>query len=467
MVDWPATSAGGVSDGNPRHPGLQHSVQYVRGLVADFRAGLQVKRGHEYPHLTAPPRNFRWSHPALRIGHRVPSRADDEEPSAEPHGPDRGFGPRARGSGGRHPRSPGLVFTCVDPPPGRRSLLAPTIRYARESPVIEPASLTELRRAVDRCRRDRYDGKYFFEIYDAPIDQLAQDEEMFRSRPVSLELAHRYTLLDLTLVLARDAPAQDDREVAVILSHLLLRMGARLVEFTADTQVAATVYRASVHINPRGLTVGEALRMGADLLLLWEASVGGSLTPATAAGLVRAQRAELLIGQPESEWFEAKQAPYRLGDGLQEIELAKDVSALANRPEGGLLVIGLVTGKQRGRDVVTRVRTQPVNYLNTRRYRQSIDRWIYPRLRDVSVDTVEAEAGRGLLMVLIPPQPESLWPFLVCGAVVGKKILGNHFSLVRRRGDETVDDTAAVVHGLMVAGRVALSRAPRQATYGP
>ena len=65
-------------------------------------------------------------------------------------------------------------------------------------------------------------------------------------------------------------------------------------------------------------------------------------------------------------------------------------------------------------------------------------------------------------MILIPPQPEPLWPFLVSGAVVGRKYLGNHFSLVRRRGDETVDDPAAVAHGLMVAGRAALSAAPRQ-----
>ena len=75
---------------------------------------------------------------------------------------------------------------------------------------------------------------------------------------------------------------------------------------------------------------------------------------------------------------------------------------------------------------------------------------------------MEVEPDRGLLMVMVPPQPEPLWPFLVSGAVVGKKLLGNHFLLVRRRDDETVDDTAAVVHGLMVAGRAALAGAPRR-----
>lgn len=129
----------------------------------------------------------------------------------------------------------------------------------------------------------------------------------------------------------------------------------------------------------------------------------------------------------------------------------------------GLLVIGLVTGRRDGRDVVIRLRAQPMDLLRPRRYQQSLDRWIYPRPRDVVMDAVEVEPGRGLLVILIPPQPEQLWPFLVCGAVVGEKVLGNHFSLVRRRSDETADDTAALVHGLMVAGRVALSGAPREA----
>jgi hypothetical protein len=335
-----------------------------------------------------------------------------------------------------------------------------TVTAAAE--VIEPASLTELLHAVDRCRRDMYDGDYVFNVYDETLDQLLEEEEMFTPRPVSLELAPDLSILNLELPLATDVAAQEECEVAAILAPLLLRMGAVLADFSAEGFTTMTLYRASIAIRPRGLTVGQALGMGSDLLLLWQASLGGRLTPLTAADLVRAKRTDLLVGQPESEWFEAKQAPYRLEDEREQIELAKDASALANRPDGGLLVIGLVTRHRDGRDVVTRVRTQPLNLLKPRRYQQLLDRWIYPRLRDTVVEAVEIVPGRGLLMVLIPPQPEPLWPFLVSGAIVGKKILGNHFSLVRRRGDETVDDTAAVVHGLMVAGRAALAAAPKQ-----
>ena len=333
--------------------------------------------------------------------------------------------------------------------------------------VIEPASLTELRRAVDRCRRDRYEGDYSFAIYNAPPDQLAKDEEMFFSLPVSLELTETHTLVKVGLAFAAGEPPQNQHEVTSVLSPLLSRSGVKLVGFSMDEQMTATVYQVSISINPRGLTVGRALQVGSDILLLWEASIGGALTPATAADLIKSGRGDILIGQFESEWFEAKQAPYRMGDAVEEIELAKDVSALANRSAGGLLVIGLVTKHLGERDLVSRVRPQPMSLLVRRRYKQSLDRWIYPRLRDVLIDLVEMEPGRGLLTILIPPQPEPLWPFLVCGAVVGKKALGNHFSLVRRRGDETVDDTAAVVHGLMVAGRAALSNAPRRISDSP
>ena len=322
--------------------------------------------------------------------------------------------------------------------------------------VIEPASLAELRRAVNHSRGDGYDEDYVFEIYDAPVEQLEGDEDMFVPRPVALVIADRQTILDLEFVTDANEHMQDRREVATVLSPLLFRMGAALIDFSIDEQIGALVYHASVTIKPRGLTVREALKMGSDLLTLWEASISGALTPATVADLIRARRATSLIGQAENEWFEAKQAPYRLGHAVDEIELAKDVSALANRPEGGLLVIGLVTSHHNGQDMVTGVRTQPMNLLRARRYLQSLDRWIYPRLRDVLVEAVEIEPGRGLLLVFIPPQPEPLWPFLVCGAIVDQKVLGNHFSLVRRRGDETVDDTAAIVHGLMVAGRAAL-----------
>lgn len=51
---------------------------------------------------------------------------------------------------------------------------------------------------------------------------------------------------------------------------------------------------------------------------------------------------DALIGLPESEWLEAKPSPYVLDTTKQKLELAKDVSALANAV-GGVLVLGFDT----------------------------------------------------------------------------------------------------------------------------
>src|SRR3954454_845282 len=56
-----------------------------------------------------------------------------------------------------------------------------------------------------------------------------------------------------------------------------------------------------------------------------------------------------------------------------------------------------------------------------------------------------------------PPQPDALMPFFVTGAIREGRIMGNHFSLVRRRGDETAITGPEAVHGLIVAGRAALA----------
>ena len=61
------------------------------------------------------------------------------------------------------------------------------------------------------------------------------------------------------------------------------------------------------------------------------------------------------------------------------------------------------------------------------------------------------------MFILVPPQPDALVPFLVTGAIRDDQVLGGHFSLVRRRGDETAITQPEAVHGLMVAGRAALA----------
>jgi hypothetical protein len=324
------------------------------------------------------------------------------------------------------------------------------------SQVVEQASITELRHALAKYREQEGVGDLRLRVFDAPEDVLAEDAESLPARPVELELAETGTFLVLVMALEPDVHF-DRAELTAILSPQLERHRVRTVQYEEDPQPVANLAYLTLEFNTRGRTVNDALTIGDDLYELWSASVGGSLTPNTVADLLRARRPELLIGQPESVWFEAKGGEYSIKDELPAHELAKDVSALANRADGGILVLGLVTRKRGGVDTVAKVQSLPLTQLAPGRYRGLLDRLIFPPPEDLVIETVETEPGRGVMFILIPPQPEVLPPFLVTGAIKDGKLLGNHFSLVRRRDDETVATGSAVVHGWMVAGRAALA----------
>jgi predicted HTH transcriptional regulator len=55
--------------------------------------------------------------------------------------------------------------------------------------------------------------------------------------------------------------------------------------------------------------------------------------------------ADRILGTAESSWLDFKQQPYILMQPDQPLELAKDVSALANSG-GGVLVIGIATERR-------------------------------------------------------------------------------------------------------------------------
>jgi hypothetical protein len=327
--------------------------------------------------------------------------------------------------------------------------------------VASAASLTELRRAIGRYRATMYDVDVVLEVYDVQEHQLLQDEDLASPRDVSLELTVDHTFINL--VMAVEPSVRFNKyEIATILFPQLRRHRAKFIDLTEDVLPLMNIARLTVEISPRGRTVGDALAVGDDLLSLWSASAGGEMTPATVADLIRAQRPELLVGQRETTWFEAKGGSYDLKDDRMAIELAKDVSALANRAEGGLLVLGLTTRKRNGIDTVKAVRPLPPKGVQPTRYQQSLDKWVFPRMQDLVIESVVVEPEGAIMFILVPPQPDALLPFLVTGAIRDGKLLGSHFSVVRRRGDETAITQAEAVHGLLVAGRAALALAAEQ-----
>lgn len=322
--------------------------------------------------------------------------------------------------------------------------------------AVRDASLTELKHAARRYWATQYERDLTFRVYDAPEDVLREDEESFSPLPVELEVSGDHFIVNVTLLVEPDSRV-NALELAQVLSPLLKRHRATFLQVSDYDIPLAKVLTLSVELRSiRGRVFGEVFDVGDSLLRLWEASLGGMLTPETVGDLIRAQRPELLVGQPESDWLEVKGKPYELKADLEALELAKDVSAFANGTAGGLLVIGFSRKKVEGRDHLKAVVTQPIRSIDPRKHRQALERLILPPVEGLRVEAVEVEEDKGLLLIEVPPQSPALRPFLVVGAVSEGKVLGSHFALYVRRGESCDPASPSVVHGQLLAGRVAL-----------
>lgn len=335
--------------------------------------------------------------------------------------------------------------------------------------AVSRGSLASLRAAVQRA--SHYLGlgtEVGITLYDAPEDQLLVDEEAFNPPPVEITVLPDRCLVTCTMV--ADLGTRFDRfELTAQLAAVLARRRLIVVELSVHDEVAITVAHLTCELRGRGRTLGDGADAADDVLALWDAALSGGLSAATTVDLIRAQRPELLVGQAESNWLEVKQEPYRLGERAQEFELAKDVAALGNTLNGGILVIGLATTKREGVDVISKVRPIPVGLIDPARYRGVIDRLVYPPAEGLVIERVETEPGKGVLVIVVPDQPAEVRPLLVLGAVIGEKIIGSHVSIVRRRDDATTATHPAALHSLLAAGRAALAGhgpLPRDAEHG-
>lgn len=322
--------------------------------------------------------------------------------------------------------------------------------------VVERAGLTELNHALDRYQETMFEGDYELLLYDSPEEELRDEEEYLSPRPISLEFGGGHTFI---VVQAAFEPTFqiDEAELAALLYPQLKRHRATLMPIHEDVSGSAKFVRLTFEISPRGRSVKDVLQIGDDLERLWMATLSGAFSAETIHDLLHAQRSDLLVGQPECAWLECKGRPYRLREPLERFELAKDIAMLANRPAGGVLLIGPATYTKDGRDVIRKVIPQALSDIRPTSYEGAIRRTVFPPPQDLKIEAIASGANRGILFIEVPPQPQALLPFLVIGAITGDKMLGNHFSLVYRRGDKGVAIRPEEVHGLLIAGRAALN----------
>jgi hypothetical protein len=277
----------------------------------------------------------------------------------------------------------------------------------------------------------------------------AHDEEFAPVSQVRLVVGDGSSL-DVGGVVPRSAGLDDDDVEAIAASVLPKGLTVVTSEVgSVSSRMDSVRIRARLSQRSR-LTLGEALRAGEGLAALLEL---GALDMVGAWALLASGRAQMLVGQRESDWLEVKSHAYLLNAPAQVIEAGQDAARMANG-EGGIVACGFRTKRGPGGERIAALAPVRCDRRDAVRLRAALDRVVYPPIPGLRVAAypVEGEAGQ-ILAVYVPHQQPSLRPFLVHGAVAAGKVEGAFISIVARRGEGSVVTTAAQIHALL-AGRL-------------
>jgi hypothetical protein len=144
-----------------------------------------------------------------------------------------------------------------------------------------------------------------------------------------------------------------------------------------------------------------------------------------------------LLGGVEDSRLECKAAPYQLEQERQKMELAKDVSALANA-DGGILLIGVQTERNPVHfgDEIRRVGAFPQNLVDITQYLKVVGEWIYPQIRGITAKWHPSanNDGTGIVSIEVPQDAGQERPYLVGKLVEDTtgKVMGSHFGFFER-----------------------------------
>ncbi len=148
-----------------------------------------------------------------------------------------------------------------------------------------------------------------------------------------------------------------------------------------------------------------------------------------------------LIGKIENDFFECKSQIYDLNKDYSKRELAKDISSFANL-KGGYILIGPKTKERQTHfgDEVAEICLFNQDLIDPNQYKNVIKGWIYPdEIRGIKIYWKESEDdnNKGIIVIEIPPQEESLKPFLISKIIEEKKASETIFGYAERKGDRS------------------------------
>lgn len=163
----------------------------------------------------------------------------------------------------------------------------------------------------------------------------------------------------------------------------------------------------------------------------------------------------------ENDFFDCKIQPYHLQNGYSKQELAKDVSSFANL-NGGYILIGPKTPQNEEEKSKTHLGNEVIeislldrDLVDPDQYKKVIKSWIHPEIKGFDVYWVASKDDRdkGVVVIEIPSQVESLKPFLIIKTVFedGKKS-EKIFGYAERKGDCSDPKKIKDIHRVMRDG---------------
>ncbi len=177
-----------------------------------------------------------------------------------------------------------------------------------------------------------------------------------------------------------------------------------------------------------------------------------------------------IVGTAEAGWIEFKRAPYRLAEHRQKLELAKDISAIANYGSG-VLVIGVQTERDASTasDVAASISPVRLAMVDCDQIRKIIQRYVYPHLEvSCKVWPLDDEERLALVSLFVERQDEGEKYFIVTEGVSqeGDEVLANHIGVFVRQADgDIVGLQPSYLHDLIREGRRARRAVDQRRTY--
>jgi hypothetical protein len=249
------------------------------------------------------------------------------------------------------------------------------------------------------------------------------------------------------------------------LSNAYIEQVLRPLMQRSHMTVVGTTYRSGlgteaieIKMEPtrvRGRCVAELIQVGRDAITLTESVLrGGELGPSAVGDLVSAGRADLLLGQAESDRFDAKSELHRPRTDRERFELAKDVAAFANTGREAVIVIGLRTRSIGGKDIVSSAVPGAKDPSTLKAIAGVLNSWLFPNLVGLKVRAVGPQ--RGYALIEIPAQPSEVLPVMVRRATLAGTLADTQFTIPERLGADTAYWDAGRLHSLIAVGRGAL-----------